>query len=145
MINSKICCKSIDKYNVMRYNKRVVNMIDWGGSMECPYCGKELIHHDSYGTGHPSSFYGTAGNGIYYPSNYQKCGDIYKCSNSEGFESEDEAMSYTTMWLGEDNLEEYLKKNGYTSWEEVVCESDTFNGNFYTVEGSETLHEGYPV
>lgn len=28
-------------------------------------------------------------------------------------------------------------------WEEIVCESEVFNGNFYT-DSNENLHEGYP-
>lgn len=82
--------------------------------MECPYCGAELIYDDYYGTGRQEYFYGTAGNGIYYPSTFKKLGDIYKCPNRDGFEDSDEC-----------------------------CESAEFNGFFYTDE-REDLHEGYP-
>lgn len=53
--------------------------------MECPYCEEELCQHDSYFSGRPGSFYGTSGNGIYYPPtpNYRKLGDIFKCHNEE--------------------------------------------------------------
>jgi len=51
----------------------------------CPCCEQELLYVDYYYIGKPSSFYGTAGNGIYYPqtSNYKKLGDIFKCNNEE--------------------------------------------------------------
>ena len=62
--------------------------------MECPYCGAELICTDHYGTGLPENYYGTAANGIYYPSTYKKQGDIYKCPHSEGFEDIEEAIQY---------------------------------------------------
>ena len=53
--------------------------------MECPHCEYELTYHDTYFTGKPERFYGTAGNGIYYPatSNYKKLGDIFKCMNED--------------------------------------------------------------
>ena len=101
--------------------------------MECPYCGAELICTDHYGTGRQEYYYGTAGNGIYYPSTYQKQGDIYKCPNSEGFEDLEEAQRY------KDNNEE-LKD---VPVEEICCDSNCFNGNFYT-DLNEELHEGYP-
>lgn len=82
--------------------------------MECPYCGAELICDDYYGTGTQEHFYGTAANGIYYPSTFKKLGDIYKCPNTDGFEDSDEC-----------------------------CESAVFNGYFYTDE-RENLYEGYP-
>ena len=51
--------------------------------MECPCCGEELNCIDHYGTGRPEHYYGTAANGIYYPSTYEKLGDIFKCDNEE--------------------------------------------------------------
>jgi hypothetical protein len=51
--------------------------------MECPYCEQELHYHDTYGTGRHEYYYGTAANGIHYPSTWKKLGDIYKCENEE--------------------------------------------------------------
>lgn len=101
--------------------------------MECPYCGAELICIDHYGTGRQEYYYGTAGNGLYYPSTYQKQGDIYKCPNSDGFEDLDEAKSY---------LREHSDLE-VTSLEEVCCDSSCFNGHFYT-DNNDELYEGYP-
>ena len=101
--------------------------------MECPYCGAELICTDHYGTGRQEYYYGTASNGLYYPSTYQKQGDIYKCPNSDGFEDLDEALSYV---YEHSDLEVDLL-------EELCCESGCFNGNFYT-DSNDELHEGYP-
>ena len=39
--------------------------------MECPICGEELNHHDSFG------YFAGYGSG-------KKCGDIYKCFSEEG-------------------------------------------------------------
>jgi len=100
--------------------------------MECPYCGSELRCEDSYGRGRQASFYGTAANGLYYPSTYEKLGYIYKCFNSCGFNTEEEATKYAK----ENNIK-------YEDWQDVVCDSDCFNGNFYT-DDREELHEGYP-
>jgi len=100
--------------------------------MECPYCGAELRCEDHYGTGRQEYFYGTAGNGIYYPSTYKKLGDIYRCQNSYGFNTEKEALEYAK----ENNIE-------ISDWQDIVCESDCFNGLFYT-DSSGNLHEGYP-
>lgn len=83
--------------------------------MECPYCGAELMYNDYYGTGLQEYYYGTAGNGIYYPSTFKKIGDIYKCPNSDGFEEDDTEC----------------------------CKSNIFNGYFYT-DLNGNLHEGYP-
>lgn len=110
--------------------------------MECPYCGRELDCVDHYGTGRTEYYYGTAANGIYYPSTYQKLGDIYSCGNSPGFESKEDVMEYINA-KSERDLERYIKDNGFETWEEIVCESEVFNGNFYT-DSSDNLHEGYP-
>lgn len=53
--------------------------------MECPCCGKELSHHDSYYTGNYAAYL----NG-HSDSGYQELGDIFKCENEhcecfEGF------------------------------------------------------------
>lgn len=52
-------------------------------NMNCPYCNEELQFHDEYYTGRPENYYGTAGNGIYYPSTKKHLGDIFKCKNEE--------------------------------------------------------------
>ena len=49
----------------------------------CPYCDSDLTYRDEYFTGRPESFYGTASNGIHYPSTKKHLGDIYKCVNDE--------------------------------------------------------------
>lgn len=88
--------------------------------MQCPYCGTELRCEDYYGRG------------ILGRSDFKKLGDIYKCQNSFGFNNEEEA-------------EEYAEKNyiEHEDWQDIVCASESFNGNFYTDERG-TLHEGYP-
>ena len=107
--------------------------------MECPYCGAELICEDSYGRGMRESFYGTAGNGIHYPSTYEHLGDIYSCPHHEGFESEEEALEYLKT------TNETLESLGIESWEEVCCDSccHSVSGSFYT-DSRDELHEGYP-
>ena len=110
--------------------------------MECPYCGQELTCTDHYGTGRPESFYGTAANGIHYPSTYLKSGDIYKCNNTNGFDSVEEVKEYLGL-NNDDELEEYMVLNDISNWEDIVCKSGCFNGNFYT-DSNENLHEGYP-
>ena len=110
--------------------------------MECPYCGKELNCVDHHGTGRPECYYGTAANGIYYPATYNKLGDIYKCSNSFGFNNKSEAMDYINA-QSEADLEKYINDNELEDWMDIVCESETFNGNFYT-DNNENLFEGYP-
>jgi hypothetical protein len=103
--------------------------------MECPYCGAELIYDEEYGTGRHESFYGTAGNGIHYPSTYKKIGDIYYCPNREGFENINEAEQYKNSPEGIDQQE--LRN------EDVICDSSTFNRFFYT-DSNDNLKEGYP-
>lgn len=51
--------------------------------MNCPYCDCDLTYQDEYFSGLPESFYGTAGNGIHYPSTKKHLGDIYKCKNED--------------------------------------------------------------
>lgn len=111
--------------------------------MECPYCGRELDCVDHYGTGRSEYYYGTAANGIYYPSTYQKLGDIYSCCNASGFESKEGVMEYIGA-KSEDDLEKYIKDNGSECWEEIVCESEVFNGKFYP-DSNENLHEGFEL
>lgn len=45
--------------------------------MTCPYCNADLKYDSEYYSGRPESFYGTASNGIYYPSTKVHQGDIY--------------------------------------------------------------------
>jgi hypothetical protein len=107
--------------------------------MECIYCGHELIWCDSYGRGYRESYYGTAANGIHYPSTYEHIGDIYKCKNHEGFSTEEEVIQYLT----DNNLS--FDDLGVSCWEEVVCDSayHRVSGSFYTDE-YDNLKEGYP-
>jgi hypothetical protein len=110
--------------------------------MECPYCGAELICTDHYGTGRQEHYYGTAANGLYYPSTYQKQGDIYKCPNSEGYEDV-EILKEGLGLNNDDELEKYMVSENIKDWEDICCESGCFNGNFYT-DSNEELYEGYP-
>ena len=89
--------------------------------MECPYCEAELIYHDYYG----KRDYNTL-------SGIRRTGDIFKCPNHDGFDIEEEAREYASF----DDIE-------YDDWEEIVCNSATFNGYFYT-DKSGNLREGYP-
>lgn len=98
--------------------------------MQCPYCEAELRYVDYYYSGRPESFYGTAGNGIHYPSTMQKLGDIYQCPNHEGFDDLDEAQTY------KETIDSDLDV------EDIVCDSNGRNGFFYTSNGN--LQEGYP-
>jgi hypothetical protein len=106
--------------------------------MKCPYCGSELIYEDEYYVGIPGRYV----NGCspypigYYSepsSNYKVLGEIYRCSNSTGFEDEFDGI-------------EYAKNNGieFTNPSEIVCESNCHRvcGSFYTENGE--LKEGYP-
>lgn len=43
----------------------------------------------------------------------------------------------------EADLEKYINDNGLEDWMDIVCESETFNGNFY-IDSNEKLYEGYP-
>lgn len=92
--------------------------------MDCIYCGAELEWHDSYG----NKDY------ILHGDARGKGGDIFKCPNHEGFETEQEALAYAK----ENNLD-------YDDWTEIVCDSacHSASGSFYTdIQGN--LHEGYP-
>ncbi len=107
--------------------------------MECTYCGAELKQVDSYGKGRRENFYGTSGNGIYYPSTYEQLGNIYTCPNHEGFETEEEALKY----MNDNNAT--FESLCVTCWEEIVCDSNCHHvsGSFYDDERG-NLHEGYP-
>ena len=86
--------------------------------MECPYCGEELLHHDSYGL-------------FFTHQSGKKFGDIFKCPNADGFYYEGTAREYDPDFVG--------------NWEEIVCDSAAHSapGSFYTDKGG-NLHNGYP-
>lgn len=92
----------------------------------CPYCDAGLTYDCEYG---------------YLGSNqkYDIEGYIYKCPNSEGFNSEEEANEYLN------HIGETLETMGVESWKELTCKSSEFYvcGSFYTDKQGE-LHEGYP-
>lgn len=95
--------------------------------MECPYCDAELVYHDYYGKRDHNTL-----------SGIRRTGDIFKCPNHEGFDTQEEAEEYALnagYATGED-----LNKEG---WEEIVCDSAIFNGCFYT-DANDNLREGYP-
>ncbi len=108
--------------------------------MECPNCGCELNYDCDYGTGRKESFYGTAANGLHYPSTYQKSGDIYECGNSEGFESKDDADKYLEI-TGETYESIGIKEE---NWEELQCLNDRGDRFYHTVGNGDDLHSGYP-
>lgn len=91
--------------------------------MECTYCGSELVWEDSYGN-KEYIIYGTS----------PKSGDIYRCTNHEGFDDELEATHYA-----------HLNGVEYDDWEEICCDSSCHNvsGSFYT-DNQDNLYEGYP-
>lgn len=95
--------------------------------MQCPYCGAELTCIDYYGKTQYAKHYWESPH-----MTIVKIGDIYKCQNSYGFNTEEEALEYAK----ENNIEN-------SNWQEIVCESDCFNGLFYT-DSNGNLHEGYP-
>lgn len=89
--------------------------------MECPYCGSDLDCTDWYMQGNDPN---------------KKLGDIYQCSNGEGFEDLDLAKKFADeqdLVLGVD----------YDSLEDVMCLNDFGNNSYYT-DLREDLHEGYP-
>jgi hypothetical protein len=91
--------------------------------MECPYCGAELVKEDVYGflCSHQSG---------------EILGDILRCPNHEGFETEEEARNYN------EGSGDYSEEE---DWEEMCCGSccHYVSGSFYTDEHG-NLHEGYP-
>jgi hypothetical protein len=92
--------------------------------MECIYCGAELEWEDSYGN-HEYICHGDISG---------KSGDIYRCPNHEGFETQEDAIEYA------------LKGEiAYDDWKEITCDSSMHrvSGSFYT-DRQENLHEGYP-
>jgi len=97
--------------------------------MECPYCNAELEQTDSWG----NSDY------ILRGDRNGKKGDIFKCPNHEGFDSETEAKDF--LKLNEETFEDL----GVESLEEVTCHSSVHHvsGSFYT-DRQENLHNGYP-
>ncbi len=59
-----------------------------------------------------------------------------------GSTTKSEAMDYINA-QSEADLEKYINDNELEDWMDIVCESETFNGNFYT-DNNENLFEGYP-
>jgi hypothetical protein len=107
--------------------------------MECPYCGAELKHVDTYFQGRPGGYVnGHLPHPIGYysepTSNYKVLGDIFECPNRDGFEYLEDAQAYK---------ENPNCQNQDTPDEDVVCDSAAFKGHFYTDTRGE-LHEGYP-
>ena len=94
--------------------------------MKCPYCDSALTYEEEYGYLAPHQ-------------TGEVLGYIYKCPNSEGFDSEKEANEYLDL------IGETLETMGVESWEELTCYSSVFHvcGSFYTDKYGE-LHEGYP-
>ncbi len=94
--------------------------------MNCPYCNSELIDGGVYGflASHQSG---------------EILGNTYKCPNSEGFETELEAIEYLDL------IDSCLEDLGVTTWEDVSCESAVHSvcGSFYT-DNNDNLHNGYP-
>ena len=68
--------------------------------MECPICGAELEYDDSYGNR----------DYICHDDIIGKSGDIYRCPNSEEFETEQEALKYAK----DNNIE----STEYDDWED---------------------------
>src|ERR1017187_8897416 len=86
--------------------------------MECTYCGAELEDQGPWGY-------------LALHQSGEVLGRVYKCPNSEGFQSDDEAK----MYIGEYK----------TPLEDAVCESGLHrvSGCFYT-DKNDNLHTGYP-
>ena len=99
--------------------------------MECTYCESELTYEGPYGKGNLAAQ-------EKYGYGWEKHGDIYRCPNSDGFNSKEEADAYLK------EIGETLNSLGLESWEELVCDSATHNvsGSFYT--NNDNLKEGYP-
>ena len=98
--------------------------ICYNEAMECPYCNAELIVEDWYG-------HKVHGEHYWIEGHWKKDGDIYRCPNHEGFDSEEEAREYDPDHEGD--------------WEEITCESacHSISGSFYDKKNGE-LQEGYP-
>jgi hypothetical protein len=92
--------------------------------MECPECGATLEIGSDYG------YLGSHQSG-------EVLGHTYKCINSDGFETEEEALAFMEKY------DETFESLGVTSWEEVVCYSSEFGGRYYTNK-QDHLIEGYP-
>ncbi|CAM0064338.1 hypothetical protein VPHK406_0232 [Vibrio phage K406] len=97
-------------------------------SHECPYCNAELVYEDTWGVG------------AHWIRDNNPEGEIYRCPNHEGFEEEEEAVTYLKQ---EDQYDAFF--TSHFSWDEVMCESNIHNvsGMFYT-DRSGDLKEGYP-
>lgn len=93
-------------------------------SYECIYCGAELVHEDTWGVG------------PYWRHDNDPEGEIYRCPNHNGFDTEEAAWKYVVDF-GADPYE--------GSWEDIACDSGCHHvsGMFYTDQSGE-LKEGYP-
>ncbi len=84
----------------------------------CPHCDSPLETKSAYGRkGEPAT------------------GIIYKCPNAEGFETEEEAREYETLFNGGPSED----------WQDIACDSANSHviGSFYTDKHG-AMHEGYP-
>ncbi len=93
-------------------------------SYECIYCGAGLTYEDTWGAG------------PYWICNNDPEGEIYRCPNHNGFDTEEVALEYVVDF-GADPYE--------GSWEDVVCDSSCHHvsGMFHTDRSGE-LKEDYP-
>jgi len=99
---------------------------------ECPYCGSELDIVDTF------SKYD------YKQHKYIVTHYIYKCPNSDGFETKEEALKYQPEELEVINDITNIKD---IDWQDIVCESSTHHvsGSFYTYYKEDGyLYNGYP-
>ena len=88
--------------------------------MECMYCGAELIQEDIYGL-------------LFSHQSGEVMGEIFRCQNHEGFETEEAARAYDPEFPED------------SDWMEIVCESSchSVSGSFYTDRNGD-LYAGYP-
>ncbi len=94
--------------------------------MECPHCKAEL-KYDTYTYKGNLAAYEKG----YEGSGFKKTGEIWYCPNKEGFENLEDAENYKK------------EINSDLPVEEIVCDSSTFNGYYWTdLQGN--IHEGYP-
>lgn len=93
--------------------------------MTCIYCNSDLENKGPWGylAAHQSG---------------EVLGHTFTCPNHEGFEDEESASNYLF------STQQTMDDLGYSSWEEVVCDSAMHHvsGSFYTENGD--LKEGYP-
>lgn len=92
--------------------------------MICPFCEENLIYDGPWGR-------------LAQHQSGEIFGYTFYCSNSEGFESEDEANRYLNR------IGTTLKELNLSNWEELTCISAAHSGHFYT-DKDDNLYEGYP-